>query len=115
MKKKILKPINNEDLLKIYRYFKLNKKIYTRIPISAKELSKLFDYRRRDIIDIIDLINKQKRFKYVILGSNEGFYFVDETNISFALSVLDSREDKCCSEYEKVDFLRDKIEDFMGL
>ena len=110
MKKKILKPINNQDLLVVYRFFKANSETYTKIPITANELSKVLGYEKNDIINIICYINMQKRFKYVILGSNAGYYFINETNISLALKILDEREDKCCSELYSINEYKEKVE-----
>ena len=115
MKKKIKKNINNMDLITVYKFFKSQADIFTRVPISADKLSKLLNYDKDDVRKIIDLINKQKRFKYLILGSNtrKGYFFINETNVSLANMILSEREDKCCCELDNIQVFREKADSLL--
>jgi len=112
MKKKIKKTINSSDLIVVYRFFKSQADIFTKIPITADKLSTLLNYDKDDIRKIIDTINKQKRFKYLILGSNarKGYFFINETNIVLGHMILSEREDKCCCELDNIQSLKDKAD-----
>lgn len=104
-----MKPIITEDMKKIYSFFEKNSKTYSSIPISATNLSKLTGYTKKDIINIIRSINKEKKFKNLIVGSNDGFYFINKENKATAVKILLERTNRCCSELETIQHLKSKL------
>lgn len=109
MKKMILKPIITVDMKKVYNFFDSNKDTYKLIPISADKLCKLLGYSKKDVINIIKSINKEPKFKKIILGSTEGFYFIDKSNTAVAIRILLEKTNRCCRELENIQHLKNKL------
>lgn len=109
MKKVILKPIITEDMKKIYKFFEQNKEIYSKIPVSSNELQKLTNYNKKDIIKIIKSINEENKFKNIIIGSSDGYYFITKENILLAHKIIAERVTRSCSEMEYLLLLRNKL------
>lgn len=107
--KKILKPIITDDMKKIYDFFEKNSDVLSVIPISASKLCELLDYTKKDISHIVKSINSIPSFKNVILGSNDGYYFITKNNKNIGYKVLLDRSDKVCAELEYIQALRAKI------
>jgi len=102
MKKTILKPVITEDMRRLYNFFQKNSNTYCYVSISANSLARIMGYKRKDITTIIKSINNEKRFKNVIIGCNEGYYFIDKSNKKLAIRILLEKTNKCYSELESI-------------
>ena len=110
MKNRVLKPILQKDKKNLFGFFKNHKDIYQKTPITAKMLSEHLSYRENDIINIIKAINEDETYKQVVLGSNVGYYFINETNTSLAKSILIQRIERAEKELEYLLSVLKKVE-----
>ena len=110
MKNRVLMPIFQKDKKNLYGFFKDHKDIYQKTPITAKMLSEHLSYIENDIINIIKAINEDESYKQVLLGSNKGYYLINDTNISLAKLILSQRIERAEKELEYLLTVLKKVE-----